>query len=300
MENTILRKTLGSTSLAQENTCEVCGENALPAFKKEGYTYVRCPSCGYIWIAPCPDPSAVYQEDYFTGATQGFGYSDYDADKAAMHSTFEKYLRSIERILPNRGELLDIGAATGYFLQIAKNRGWSVRGVEYSDFAANAARKKGLDVRTGSLETSSFPRETFDTITMLDVLEHLPHPRESIRTAAQILKSGGVLVVNTPDTGSLLAKTLGAKWHLYVPPEHLALFNAKNLSELLKKEGFRLIRVKHIGKIFTLRYVLDTLERHLRIPVISTMLRAIAKSPLGGIRVPLNLFDNVFVLAQKK
>ncbi|HUY62281.1 MAG TPA: class I SAM-dependent methyltransferase [Candidatus Paceibacterota bacterium] len=271
----------------------------IPLFSKKEYRYVRCGACGFVCIAPVPDPRSVYGKDYFLGAEHGYGYVDYDEDKAAMKPVFERCLAMVEEVRPIRGKLLDVGAANGYFVGVANARGWDAEGIEISSYAAEEGRRRGLAIQTGTLEDISFPDGTFDAVTMFDVLEHIPHPVSAVRAVTRMLRPGGALLINTPDTGSLVARMFGKRWHLYVPPEHLALFNAENLTKLLWSEGFEVLRVRHLGKTFTVRYIIDTLGRQVCIPVASRVLGSLGRSRLGDLRVPLNLGDNMLLVARK-
>ncbi len=280
-------------------TCTLCEHQALPYFSKHGYQYARCSSCAFVFVTPLPDTSLVYQDSYFSGADHGFGYVDYDSDKEAMRSTFEKYLELAETVHPRKGTLLDIGAATGFFMSIAQGMGWETHGIEISPYAAKLADAKGLSVLVGTIE-NYHPEHVYDAITMLDVLEHVDNPREALHKAFRLLNHGGVLVINTPDTGSAIARLLRSLWHQYIPPEHIALFNEKNITALLEETGFRVLNIQHIGKRFTLRYMIETLNHHVRIPLLSSVLEKVKESKtLGNLWVPLNLNDNMTVLAKK-
>jgi 2-polyprenyl-3-methyl-5-hydroxy-6-metoxy-1,4-benzoquinol methylase len=279
--------------------CGLCGAQADFSFLKDGFDYYRCPSCDFIFVSPPPETNSIYGKEYFTGGDGGFGYVDYDADKAAMKSAFEEYLTIMERTLGTSGKLLDVGAASGYFLGLARDRGWTVEGVEISPYGAELGRKKGITMHTGTLLSYEGEPENFDAVSLLDVLEHVQNPDAEVKKAASLLKKGGVVVVNTPDTGSLIARVLGTNWHQYIPPEHIAMFNSKNLKSLLVKNGFRVDKVSRIGKKFTIQYVLEILERHIRIPGAGALLKLVKSGPIGRFSVSINLFDNIFVSATK-
>ena len=93
--------------------CVVCGGKGHSLYAvKAGHKVWKCGSCGTLFLFPLPNPSeteAIYVKEYFAGAREGFGYVDYDADKEAMRSVFERYLRDFERIMGKTGRLLDIG-----------------------------------------------------------------------------------------------------------------------------------------------------------------------------------------------
>jgi 2-polyprenyl-3-methyl-5-hydroxy-6-metoxy-1,4-benzoquinol methylase/DNA-directed RNA polymerase subunit RPC12/RpoP len=280
--------------------CTLCKTQSPYWFTKDAYPYYRCPRCDFIFVFPSPaDTTSVYGEEYFTGGEGGFGYVDYDADKAAMKSAFIEYLKIMQASLGTTGKLLDVGAASGYFLDLARSKGWDVEGIEISSYGAELGRKKGIPMHTGTLLSYPSKPESFDAVSMLDVIEHVQDPEAEIQKAASLLKVGGVLIINTPDTGSFIARLLGTNWHQYIPPEHIAMFNAKNLSQILTRNGFVVEKVTCIGKEFTIQYVLEILERHIRIPGIKSISAFIQSTPLGRLAIPINLFDNIFVSAKR-
>lgn len=242
---------------------------------------------------------AIYSGDYFTGAKNGFGYVDYDRDKAVMKPTFEHYLQIIQEYRRPPGELLDVGAATGYFVGLANAAGWQAYGIEPSDEAVQIATAKGLAVRNGILTQDTYPPASFDVVTLWDVLEHIPEPHGILSTVYRILKPGGVAVFNTPDSGSLWARTMGLRWHLIVPPEHVNLFSGKSLRVALEKHRFKVRDERRIGKTFTIQYVMQTLAHWQDLGIWHSMSNMLQGRRIGKLGIPINLYDNMFVLATK-
>ncbi|MEN9614148.1 MAG: hypothetical protein RLZZ347_455 [Candidatus Parcubacteria bacterium] len=269
---------------------------------KNGFTLYRCVGCRHIVIYPFSfDTKVIYGDDYFSGADKGSGYVDYDQDKEPMRPVFKQYLALISQKLgQSGGALLDVGAATGFFVRMAREAGFDARGVEISDYAAGVGRSRGLDIKTGVL--SEYPLgKIFDVLTLWDVLEHFPEPKKEIARAHALLKTGGILAINTPDSGSLYARVLGRKWHLLVPPEHINYFTRKSARLLLEKQGFEVLMVTTIGKTFTLEYILHILSAWTKWNLFQKMAHYCHTSPLlNRIALPINLFDNMFVLARKK
>ena len=103
-------------------TCPACKSIRIGfSFRKNGFDLYQCRACRHLFVYPIAyDALTLYDIDYFAGAKKGSGYIDYDADKEPMRSAFLGYLREIERFLPQKGELLDVGAATGFFMRIAE------------------------------------------------------------------------------------------------------------------------------------------------------------------------------------
>lgn len=280
--------------------CAVCRGGAVAAGRKRGFDLYRCSDCGHLFVWPNPlDHLKIYSDQYFSGAEGGFGYTDYDADKRPMEPTFREYLRRIEEVTGKIGTLLDVGAATGFFLDLARQRGWKTCGVEPSEYAAERARAKGLDVCTGTLANCDLRAATFDVVTMWDVIEHVPDPRGALLDVSRVLKPKGVLAINTPDSGSFIARVLKTNWHLVVPPEHLNLFNRSSLRLLLGEQDFEVLQATTIGKKFTLQYAVQTLAHALKLRPLESAALALRRRGVGLWGIPINLHDNVFVLARR-
>ncbi len=280
--------------------CLLCGVSAQLFGSKWGYHLYRCPSCRFLFVFPVPvDVSSVYDEGYFTGGDAGVGYADYDRDKAPMSKSFTQYCALIERLYPQKGTLFDVGAATGFFLGVARARGWHVSGVEVSPYAARIAQQKGFDVRIADFSSLALVPNSFDVITMFDVLEHFSRPLQELQTAFRVLKPGGLLVINTPDASSFFAILFGIRWHLIVPPEHLYYFNSTNCARLLRSLGFRVRYSGKIWKSFTFYYIFHTLYRSQGF-VLWRMFAALFRGRfLRKLAIPVPPLDSFFLIAEK-
>lgn len=251
------------------------------------------------FVHPLPeDVSKVYSDDYFFGAQKGFGYVNYDEDKRAQMPALRTYLRYIEERCPRRGRLLDVGAATGVFVELAQKQGWQAEGIEISAAAVSSAQTKNLPVRQALLEDMA-GESIYDAVTFLDVLEHLPQPKEALHMSHRLLRSGGVLLINVPDAGSLYARLMGKRWHAVVPPEHLSYFTLQAMERLLKDTGFTNIRFATVNKSFGLPYLFATIGRWLGWAWLTKFASFIERSWLGKVRVPILLGDNLTVVADK-
>lgn len=278
--------------------CALCNSVSTKHFcTKNGFDIYKCKTCDLLFISPLPKSIEVYDESYFLGAEKGFGYINYDADKEPMIPVFNKYLDILAKMGVKEGNLLDVGAATGFFMNLAKKRGFDVVGVELSDFAAQKGRDNGLNIITGDLIPQKFQNEQFDVVTLFDVIEHVPNPKEIIVEVKRILKKGGLIVMNTPDAGSLWARFWGKNWQLVVPPEHVNYFNIKNLSNYLSKSGFEVKYVSKIGKSFTIQYVINMLYKWSGLKIFN--LKPNPKSLLMKFSIPINLRDNFFIISKK-
>lgn len=288
----------------QKVTCAICASESVSFYtEKDSFSIFRCASCGHGMVHPMPKSTEeIYGEDYFAGAGEGFGYANYDADKEPLRPFLTQELARVEKYAPSDSrEVLDVGAATGFFLEIAKERGWQTRGVEISEFAARIACEKGLDVQAGILSQAGYFPESFDLITLWDVIEHVELPKEELVRVHKLLREGGLILMTTPNFSSSYAKLLGRRWHAIVPPEHLHYFTFKSMQQALEETGFETISITAPIKSFTLSYIFQTLARWQGLGIWKAIVDFLKVHPaLGGLSLPLPLRDNMLVLARKK
>jgi SAM-dependent methyltransferase len=249
------------------NQCRISQHQHQPYCPENGAGLVKCPQCGLVFVGTRPDPNelyALYGETYFHNDESGVvGYSNYIGDEQNIRKTSRRRLKHVECFV-KPGRMLDVGCAMGFFIDEAKKRGWQVQGMDVSSFAVEYARSHfGLDVQHGALTELDFPAGSYDLITLMDVIEHVPDPTAYVRRAAELLRSGGVLVLATPDVDSLPARLAGEKWVGYkLSEEHIYYFSVKTLTRMLYDDGFEVVNVRHVGKVVTLNLFLDRLSMY--------------------------------------
>jgi SAM-dependent methyltransferase len=100
--------------------------------------------------------------------------------------------------LPAHSRILDAGCGSGRTLDELVDYG-EVSGIDVSEVASDAARARGHhDVRVGQLETLPWPDNVFDLVTALDVIEHTPDDRVTLRELRRVTRPGGLAVVTVP------------------------------------------------------------------------------------------------------
>jgi 2-polyprenyl-3-methyl-5-hydroxy-6-metoxy-1,4-benzoquinol methylase len=103
--------------------------------------------------------------------------------------------------LPN-ARIVDIGCGGGLFLSMLQERGAQVVGIELSDSRAHYAKTKhGLEIDKHPIESDHWQHgyaNHFDAVTLWDVIEHVNYPQLTLRSAANVLKPGGLLLIDTP------------------------------------------------------------------------------------------------------
>lgn len=254
--------------------CYLCGAEGVVLYEELSdrwcgapglWNLKRCPdpACGLLWLDPVPSKEEVWKayRAYFTHRdcvpreARRIGFFDLLLIK--VHKPLYKLFlhaigfRRIEKEWRKRtdgfylgdavpgGRLLDIGCGNGDFLARMRRRGWIVEGLEVDPEAVEAARAAhGLTIHLGDLEGLAFPGNSFDAITMNQVIEHVHEPVPLIRECLRILKPGGKLVVATPNISSLGHRTYGRNWSHLDPPRHLHLFTKRTLRECATRAGF--------------------------------------------------------------
>src|SRR5450755_3673097 len=117
--------------------------------RKNGFDIIHCALCGFRHAVPLPDPAALereYRETYYAEEKPTFlAHAGEDQEWAELAQ--RDRLESFERLLPTaRRRILDIGCGPGFFLKTARERGWTVHGIEPSRQAAEHARGLGIEI----------------------------------------------------------------------------------------------------------------------------------------------------------
>jgi SAM-dependent methyltransferase len=210
---------------------------------------VACDACGIQFRSPREDDATILS--YYAGVED----TVYQENEAARVATFTKALRRLEAHVPVRGPLLDVGCYSGVFLDVAASRGWSVVGLEPSRWAAEAARKKGHEVHSGTLEATPLPRGHFAVATMWDAIEHYADPVKELRLARGVVRDGGYLVLSTMRSDAWVVRLLGRRWPWYMRM-HLYYFTPRTLERALQLAGWQLVHLHGYSHVVTWDYLM--------------------------------------------
>lgn len=274
------------TDWGEHTNCYLCGgtqEEEL--FRKSGLRFVRCQECSLVYMNPRPSRDAL-ERLYKYESMANDAWVDVlltDAEEEFQTRDFDTLLDEIHR-LQHGGRFLDVGCSIGRLLDRARARGFDVTGLELGERAVAYARDHyGLPVRQELLERAGLDDASFDVITLIEVLEHLPDPRQMLRETYRILRPSGVLVVGVPNSSSLGVAVLHGQARTF-NRNHLIFFNEETLSRMLAEEGFEV--VKSMTTVSVLDSVLNALQMHdpfaaLDIRHLPLRLRALLERPGG-------------------
>ena len=257
-------------------------------------TIVQCQDCGLVYVNPRRDGGSLLE------AYEAVRDPLYAEEQEGRVLTFERHLRPLEwrTGTPNGRALLDVGAYTGVFVEIAARHGWDAWGVEPSRWAVQQATERGLRVVQGTTETADLPDEFFDVVTLWDVIEHVGDPLEELRRVHNLLKSDGLVVVHTIDISSFFARLMGSRWP-WLMEMHLYYFSRRTLRQMLQKAGFSVLDIRPQGRYLRLGYLMNRVAA--LVPWLGRPLEWLV-SRLGLRRVPVavNLGDLCTAYAVKR
>jgi SAM-dependent methyltransferase len=281
---------------ATTTPCVVCdGAPDRVVGEKDGVRILHCGRCTLQYaetsIAALP-LETHYGADYFNGGPSG--YSDYLGDERVHRARARRYLAHLARHAPRPGAVLDVGCATGFFLDEARRAGWRARGVEVSAWAAAHARDRlGLDVAVSGFPAPALDDARFDLVTFFNVFEQLPDQRAAEAQLRRIVAPGGVLAIETWDVDSLVARLMGMRWHQYRPRETPTYYTHRSLVTLFAPPEWELLEFGPRAKGISLRNGFHILG--LEIPSGPGLL-----ARLGDVAIPYSLGDLVMAVFRRR
>jgi SAM-dependent methyltransferase len=201
------------------------------------------------------------------------------------------------RARPGARSLLDVGAASGLLVAEARARGLDAVGVEPSGALRDTARARhGVELLAGVLPHPALDGRRFDLVFLVDVLEHVADPIGLLRECARRLAPAGILVVVTPDAGSVAARLLGRRWwHFRLA--HVGYFNRRSLARAVERAGLVTVAVRRAKWYFAVDYLATRLEEYLPLGWLTRLARRSgAGRALFSRTVPLDLRDSFLLL----
>lgn len=195
---------------------------------------------GYLETHPIPENlSEFYKSENYISHT--------DSSKSLFEKVYQKlklynirYKFSKLDHKENGKKLLDIGCGTGDFIQFAQKKGLKVFGIEPNQKAIEIAKNK-IGREGEFFDELSDTDETFDSITLWHVLEHIPDLNRTLIEIKSKLKSEGELIIAVPNYKSFDAKFYQSFWAAYDVPRHLWHFSPEDFDRLMNHHGMKIV-----------------------------------------------------------
>lgn len=218
--------------------CPVCGEGSYRIFELDGYPINSCSTCGHQFVSRNlseQHANELYGDDYFFEG--GAGYPNYLRLSKIVTEQGRQYAKILAR-RTDPGRVLDVGAASGFFLKGLIDSGWSGMGIEPNAHMAEFGRGHlGVDIRCGTLEGFE-TTDQFDLVTMIQVIGHLYDLSNAFEIVEKVTRPQGHCLVDFWDRDSSVARLFGKAWHEYSPPSVLHWFSQDDLDILFNRHGF--------------------------------------------------------------
>jgi 2-polyprenyl-3-methyl-5-hydroxy-6-metoxy-1,4-benzoquinol methylase len=213
------------------------------------YSLLRCNQCGLV---------VKHVEGLTAQAVQGLqDQVYYDTGRLQLPVTFRVASERLEllRQFASGGRLLEIGCATGEFLDFARHAGFDVMGVDASRTYCDCATARGLDVRLGRLEDLDLAPGSLDVVAMFHLIEHLQNPADTLSRVHDLLAPGGKVIIVTPNLEAATDRMFGFSRPNFHQPDHLLFFSPETLGQLLTRCGFQAELVttrEHLHTVLTI------------------------------------------------
>lgn len=223
--------------------CPSCHRaNAAPTIlRPRGLDVRQCSGCSMVFLGTRPD---TFEADLYAYYGSRIGLPREQVYRDINRPRLGEILRRLDRSSSGRS-LLDVGCGAGQWVDFASEHGWTALGIDLSREAIALATSLGAPADCIDFFDDSFDGRQFSAITMWELIEHVPEPGMFVERAASLLRDDGVLVMSTPNFGSLDRRRLGEEWHPF-HPEHLLYFSPATFRALLER-SFEHVQIETRG-----------------------------------------------------
>jgi SAM-dependent methyltransferase len=238
-------------ALTTYTTCPCCGSSNIKAVLKaedftvshEKFSIWECADCTLRFTQDVPDAASVgpyyKSETYISHSDTKEGLVNNLYHKVRQRTLKGKYALVQKVTGLKTGQLLDLGAGTGAFLNFMHTNQWNVMGLEPDNEArAKAKELYNLDLKNSD-QLYQLPEGSFDAITMWHVLEHVHELHRYIEQLHKLLKKNGKLIIAVPNYTSYDASVYKEYWAAYDVPRHLYHFSPASIKKLVSLHGMR-------------------------------------------------------------
>lgn len=215
--------------------CPVCESKFLEYVEKRysekmnmEYKIFKCKNCFLQFSIPLEPASPSHYEEYEW-------YWERWEFKEAL-----KFLKG------KGNKILEIGCGEGYFLNLAKKKGFEVVGIDFNEKAVKIAKEKFKLKNVYAMEIDEFLKiceDKFDAVCFFHFIEHLKNPFEFLLKLKRVIKKNGFIVFSLPNERRPRVK-FGLREDWDYPPHHLTRWSDKSIKLLVKKASFKIIYIK--------------------------------------------------------
>lgn len=179
-------------------------------------------------------------------------------------------LAEIRRNIGYHASILDMGCGAGLLANDLARSGHKVTGIDLSTSSLKVAESRdsthSVRYQAGDVYKVPFPNESFDVVTVMDLLEHVSDPRRVIAEATRVLRPGGLFFFNTFSKNPLawLVVIKGMEWFVRNTPADYHVYslfiNPETLAEWMEEVGMQVTEVRGIRPVFAQKALFDLMR----------------------------------------
>jgi len=220
--------------------CPTCGSaDARHELDKDHLTIVRCNQCDLVYVNPTFDEAhykRVYVSTEYQEIVRDLGIKSHEYRTRRFG---QERVRLMSDQLPGvrSPKYLDVGCSTGFVVEAARDAGWNAIGIDLNPSAIEFGQSRGLELRAVALEDAGYDAESFDAVSLFDVLEHLLDPVRTLRACTRLLRPGGIVFLYVPNYDSASRMLMGKDAHFIWPTHHLNYYTPATIRDLMTRES---------------------------------------------------------------
>ena len=235
-----------------------------------------------------------FDEKYFSTHT----YANITFAKYSMYWWSNRFFATLAKRYGRRGaRLLEVGSGMGHLVgQLSAE--FEAYGMDLNHWAVNKSKEfaEKASLQTASAQELPYEDGAFNVVIIKHIVEHLPNPAKAINEIGRVTEKNGILILATPNLGSLLKPWKGDKWIGYQDPTHISLKQPEEWLQLIQDAGFEFVRVFSDGfwDVPYIRFVPKQIQK-------------LFFGSLGGLQaitgwvfLPMRWGESILVIARKK
>ncbi len=236
----------------------------------------------------------AFDEKYFSTHT----YANITFAKYSMYWWSNRFFATLARRYGTKGgRLLEIGSGLGHLVGQLEDS-FQTYGMDLNHWAVKQSKPviHATALETASAQELPFADASFNVVIIKHIVEHLPDPAKAIREIGRVTAPGGILILATPNLGSMLKPWKGERWIGYQDPTHISLKQPEEWLALIRNADFSPLKIFSDG-FWDVPYI----------PVVPKQLQKLFFGSLGGIQaitsfvfLPMRWGESILVIARKK
>lgn len=231
--------------MGNDPACPVCGSATTLVGTKPGrrihrvFTIRKCGGCGFAFVEdPCADLPLIYDEEYYSGRgsdpSVDYAFEFEHPGRSVRRYEWQGIVRAVRSMAPWPCKWLDFGYGNGAFVRHLREAGNDRAFGHDAGAWTGRARKAGIPIL--DREELAGHEGTFDVVTAIEVLEHIPDPVATLVLLRRMLKPGGLLFLTTGNAATAPRDFLG--WSYVVPEIHVSYFTPESMARAMRASGF--------------------------------------------------------------